>query len=230
MLNYLWGGMIIIAVIYGAFTGNISEVTNAAVNSSLSAVELCITMAGVVSLWMGIMEAAQKAGLLEKVRRILKPFIRFMFPDIPEGHKSADYIADSFAANILGLGWAATPAGLKAMKELERLEEERKSEGYTELKEKTDEKSDRGVKEKTYNKVYRTGSKGIRMASDEMCTFLTLNISSLQLIPVNMIAYRSQYGSANPTGIVGPAIITTLFSTTVAVIYCKIRCIKRKHI
>lgn len=69
----------------------------------------------------------------------------------------------------------------------------------------------------------RKGSEKVRVASNEMCTFLILNISSLQLIPVNMIAYRQQYGSVNPAGIIAPAIVATLFSTLVAVVYCKIK-------
>ena len=99
-------------------------------------------------------------------------------------------------ANVLGLGWAATPAGLKAMEELAKLEEERGTPGYTSVDER-------------------------RVASNEMCTFLILNISSLQLIPVNMIAYRQQYGSVNPAGIIAPAIVATFVSTLTAVVYCK---------
>ena len=106
-------------------------------------------------------------------------------------------------ANVFGLGWAATPAGLKAMEELAKLEEEMGNPDY-----RSDGKGIRGKRE--------------RVASNEMCTFLILNISSLQLIPVNMIAYRSQYGSVNPAGIIAPAIVATFVSTAVAVIYCKI--------
>ena len=102
----------------------------------------------------------------------------------------------NFVANFLGLGWAATPAGLRAMETLAQLEEERR--------------------EKQIPVVPRG------TASNEMCTFLILNISSLQLIPVNVIAYRSQYGSVNSTAIVGPAIVATAVSTGVAVVFCKV--------
>ena len=104
-------------------------------------------------------------------------------------------ITTNIIANILGLGWAATPAGLKAMEELSAKPVEQKG-----------------------------GNLPAYMATDEMCTFLVVNISSLQLIPVNIIAYRSQYGSANPAAIVGPAIIATTISTLVGVIWCKIKC------
>ena len=110
-------------------------------------------------------------------------------------------------ANILGLGWAATPAGLKAMEELKNLEEERRAAG--------------GM-----SGNLPAVPKG--MASDEMCVFLILNISSLQLIPMNVVAYRSQYGSVNPTAIVGPAILATAVSTLAGVIFCKVMDGKRR--
>lgn len=125
-------------------------------------------------------------------------------------------------ANVFGLGWAATPAGIRAIEELEKLEEERR-EGKKEIQEVSGEKQVlRGRKNRKVSVV----PKGT--ASNEMCTFLILNISSLQLIPVNMIAYRSQYGSVNPAAIVGPAIVATMVSTAVAVIYCKMMDGKRR--
>lgn len=198
MLNYIWAFMILVGVAYAAFTGNISAVTDAALDSAGEAISLCITMAGVMALWMGLMEIAQSSGLIAKMTKGLTPFLRFMFPRIPRDHPAGEYIATNVIANILGLGWACTPAGLKAMEELGRLEEERGNSAY--------------------------GKKGgVRAASNEMCTFLILNISSLQLIPVNMIAYRSQYGSVNPAGIIAPAIAATFVSTLTAVIYCKLK-------
>lgn len=204
MLNYIWGIMILIGIVYAALTGNMAAVTDAALDSAGEAVSLCITMAGITALWVGLMKVAESAGLIRKMTAGLGPFLRFMFPNIPKGHTSLQYIATNIISNILGLGWACTPAGLKAMEELAKLEEERGTPGYEKLPE--------GVRER----------KTERIASNEMCVFLILNISSLQLIPVNMIAYRSQYGSINPAMIIGPAIVATLFSTIVAVIYCKL--------
>ena len=198
MLNLIWAVMILLAVLYGAFAGNMSQVTDAALDSAGEAISLCLTMAGVVALWMGLMEIARKAGLIEKLTRGISPFLRFMFPNIPKGHPAGDYIATNIIANIMWLGWACTPAGLKAMEELAKLEAERGTSGY-------------GVQ----------GTPAERHASNEMCNFLILNISSLQLIPVNMIAYRSQYGSTAPAAVIAPAIAATLFSSLVAVIYCK---------
>lgn len=209
MLNYIWAFMILVGVIYGAFTGKMAEVTNAALDSAGDAVSLCITMIGVMALWVGLMEIAQKSGLIAKLTKGIQPFISFLFPRIPKGHPAREYIATNLIANVLGLGWACTPAGLKAMEELAKLEEERGNPAYL---------ADNG----------NVGNGKGRVASNEMCTFLILNISSLQLIPVNMIAYRSQYGSVNPAGIIAPAIVATAVSTGVAIVYCKGKDRKRR--
>lgn len=218
MLNYIWAFMIIIGVLYGSFTGKMADISGAAIESSKEAVTLCITMAGVISLWVGLMEIAKSAGLIKRLTKGLGPFIYFMFPDIPRDHESLDYIATNIIANILGLGWACTPAGLKAMEKLAKLEEERGNPEYLSEKQLSQREKKTGL-------IIKKGRE--RAASNEMCTFLILNISSLQLIPVNMIAYRSQYGSVNPTVIIAPAIVATFFSTIVAIIYCKIKDRKR---
>lgn len=193
MLNVIWTVMIIIAVVFGACTGKMEDVTNAALSSAGEAISLAITMAGVVAFWMGLMEIAKRAGLILRMTKGISPFLTFMFPDIPKNHPAREYIATNMIANILGLGWACTPAGLKAMEALADLEKERNPKAFD------------GV------------------ASNEMCTFLILNISSLQLIPVNMIAYRTQYGSVSPTSIIGPAIVATMCSTLAAIVFCKIK-------
>lgn len=199
MLNYLWAGMIIVGVVFAAFTGKMPDITNAALDSSREAVTLCITMIGVMSFWVGIMEIAEKAGIIEAASKKMGPLLRFLFPSLPKGHPAEEHIATNMIANVLGLGWAATPAGLRAMDELGKLEDDRR----------------RG---KMSGPVRKKG-----VASNEMCTFLIINISSLQLIPVNVIAYRSQYGSVNPAAIVGAGIVATTVSTLAAVVYCKIK-------
>lgn len=197
-MNYLWGGMLLVGILYGAFTGNLNEVTDAVINSSREAVSLCITVAGVTALWCGIMKIAENTGLIASLTRKLKPILRFLFPSMPEDHPAGGLIATNMIANVLGLGWAATPAGLKAMEALEDLEDARRA-------------------GRAAGPVRKKG-----IASNEMCTFLIINISSLQLIPVNVIAYRSQYGSVNPTAIVGPGIVATAVSTAAAVIFCRL--------
>lgn len=197
MLNYLWAAMISVGIIYGVLTGNMEAVTNGALDSSKEAVSLCLNMCGIMALWMGLMEIAKTSGLIEVMTRKISPFVSFLFPRIPKGHPAREAISTNIIANVLGLGWAATPAGLKAMEELANLEKER---GNTE---------------------YQKGKEGERTASNEMCIFLIINISSLQLIPVNMIAYRSQYGSVMPTAVIAPGLVATLSTALLAVVFCK---------
>lgn len=235
MLNYIWAFMILVGVIYGAITGRMEDITNAALDSAGDAVSLCITMIGVMALWVGLMEIAQKSGLIAKLTRGIQPFISFLFPRIPKGHPAREYISTNLIANVLGLGWACTPAGLKAMEALAQLERERGNPAY--LAEHRDVQSSKTAGTDGYDRRAAAdaledadagkGKRG-RIASNEMCTFLILNISSLQLIPVNMIAYRQQYGSVNPAEIIAPAIVATFVSTAVAVVYCKMKDRRRR--
>ena len=203
MLNYLWTFLMLLGILYGAFTGTLSQITEAALSSAKEAVALCITMVGVMSFWMGMMKIAEASGLLTSATRLIRPLFSFLFPNLPLDHPARTHISTNLIANFFGLGWAATPAGLKAMESLRELEEERRN---------------------------TTSPLGLpsHVASKEMCTFLVLNISSLQLIPVNIIAYRSQYQSANPGMIIGPAILATFLSTLVAVMFCKSRVLRRQ--
>jgi spore maturation protein A len=197
--------MIIIGVIYAAFTGNMPAVADGALSSAKEAVTLSITMLGVMSLWTGLMEIADKSGLINKCMKLLSPFMKWMFPDVPMEHKAMQHMTTNIIANILGLGWAATPAGIRAMKELANLNNE------TALDSKQEKKTKKGE-----------SILGSIVASDAMCTFLILNISCLQLIPVNLIAYRSQYGSVSPTATIVPGLIATMASATTGIIFCKI--------
>lgn len=206
MLNYLWAGMIIVGIVYAACTGNIVEVTNAALDSSKEAITLCITMAGVMAFWTGLMEIARRGGMIRVLTGRMAPVLKFLFPGLPAGHPAREHIATNFIANVLGLGWAATPAGLRAMEELGKLEEDRRAGRAAGPARK------RGI------------------AGNEMCTFLIINISSLQLIPVNVIAYRSQYGSVNPAAIVGAGILATSVSTGAAILFCRVMERKRRRV
>ncbi|MCI8401587.1 MAG: nucleoside recognition protein [Lachnospiraceae bacterium] len=194
MLNFLWGAMIVTGVIWGALHGTLGAITENVLSGARDAVNLCITMLGILSFWTGILKIGENAGLLDQLSRALRPVIRFLFPTVPKGHPAEQAISVNFIANMLGLGWAATPAGLKAMESLNTLNDKKGT------------------------------------ATNAMCTFLILNMSSLQLIPINMIAYRSQYGSANPAAIVGPGIIATMASTLAAVVFCRIVDGKASHL
>ncbi len=214
MLNFIWAFMMLVGIIYAAFTGHMAAVTDAALSSAGEAVSLCITMAGVMALWMGLMKIAEKSGLIARLTQGIQPFLSFLFPDIPKNHEARQYIATNFIANILGLGWACTPAGLKAMEAMAKLEEERGTPGYG------NRSSSAGYVGERSTDGLKTGCGGERVASREMCTFLIMNTSSLQLIPVNMIVYRTRYGSANPASVIAPAILATLVSTAAAIVFC----------
>ena len=192
MLNLLWCMMMLIGIVYGAFNGTMPEITDAALDSAREAVSLCISIAGVVAFWNGLMRIAEETGMVQAAAGKLRPFLLWLMPGLRGQDRALQYISTNMIANVLGLGWAATPAGLKAMEELARIE----------------------------------GKSG--RASNEMCTFLIINISSLQLIPINIIAYRSQYGSVNPTAIVGPGLAATAVSTAAAIVFCKVMDGKRR--
>lgn len=189
-MDYLWAGMLLIGIFYGALTGNILKVSDAVLSAAGEAISLCITTAGILTLWTGLMEIAKSSGMIHSTTKIIRPFIFWLFPNLPRDHPAVEHISLNFIANFLGLNWGATPAGLKAMEELSKLEAKR--------------------------------GNPPDIASDEMCTFLIINISSLQLIPLNMIAYRQQYGSVNPSAIIAPAILSTFLNTIAAIVFCKL--------
>ena len=186
MLNYIWGGMILLAVIVAALTGRLNELAIAVIDSSKDAVTVALAMLGVVGMWSGLMKIAENAGALDSFSKALRPAIRFLFPGLPPAGPAAKYISTNMAANILGLGWAATPSGLKAMQELQKLNKQKS------------------------------------VASRDMCTFLIINMSSLQLITVTILADRALHGSLNPQEIIFPGLMATTFSTIVAIVIVKL--------
>ena len=120
MLNYLWAGMMIIGILWGAFHGQLPAVTEGALQSSKEAVTLCITMLGVMSLWTGVLEIGHRSGLVDQLAGRMSPLLTFLFPRLSPQGEARKQIAVNMIANILGLGWAATPAGIKAMEELKK--------------------------------------------------------------------------------------------------------------
>ena len=193
MLNVIWGFFLIGGILTGAFLGRMDLVTNAVIDGGRNAVELAFTMAGVVAVWSGILKIAEKGGMIDALAERMEPVLDFLFPEVPRGHAARRYISANFAANFLGLGWAATPAGLLAMEELAKL----------------------------------NGKTG--RASNAMCMFLVVNMSSLQLVTVNILAYRAEYGSAAPAEIMGAGIAATLGTTLVGILLAKILEGRGKH-
>ena len=185
MLNQLWGAMIITGVVWGILSGNGSGTAQAFIDGSRDAVSLAVTMAGIMAFWSGIMKIAEKAGVVSALTNLLMPINRALFPTVPKNHKAMKWISANFAANFFGLGWAATPLGLEAMKELQKLNDKKNT------------------------------------ATDAMCMFLIINISSIQLLSINIIAYRTQYLSQNPWEVVLPTIIATAVSTMAGIISAK---------
>lgn len=187
MLNYVWGAMIIIGIIFSVFTGRVDQVTQSIISSSKEAVELVFTMLGIVATWTGIMKIAEKGGIIDDLSNKMRFVLKHLFPDIPKNHKANKYIATNIIANMLGLGWAATPSGIMAMKELQKLNRDKD------------------------------------IASNSMCIFLIINTSSIQLISINIIAYRAKYGATDPTDIILPTLFATAVSTLVGIMYAKFK-------
>ena len=186
MINFIWCGMIVIGIVVGVLTGNIEAVSTAAIEWAETAVELSLGLIGVMALWLGLMKIAEEARIVRGMGLLMKPIMVRLFPEVPADHPAMGSIVANMAANFFGLGNAATPLGIKAMQELQDLNENK------------DE------------------------ASNAMVMFLAINTSSITLISSSIIAYRSAAGAANPADVIGPTIIATAVSTTVAIIACKV--------
>ena len=174
MLNYIWLGLMLLAVIIGGCTDRLKDVTDKSFEMAKFAVlDTALPLVGIMALWLGIMRLAERAGLVTMLARLLRPLMRWLFPDVPAEHPAMGSMLLNIAANMLGLGNAATPLGLRAMRDLESLNP-------------------------------RPGT-----ATNAMCTFLAINTSSLQLIPVTAIGILAANQSTNPTAIVGTAIMAS---------------------
>ena len=200
MLNYIWLALIVIGILVALgkdlskppdLTTHesypaLNKVTNEGIiGSAKTAVTLAIGLIGIMALWLGIMRIAEQSGLIAKLAGALRPILTRLFPDVPPDHPAMGAMVMNISANMLGLANAATPLGLKAMEELNKL------------------------------------NKKVGTATDAMCTFLVINTSNVQIIPATVIAIRAATGSANPTEIIGPAVIATTLSTIVGVIAVK---------
>lgn len=191
VLNYIWIGLILLAVIMGcvqffAFgqTDIFSEILNSTFASAKNGFEISLGLTGVLALWMGILNIGQQGGVVNTLSRGVAPFFRRIFPEIPDRHPVYGTMFMNFAANMLGLDNAATPMGLKAMGELQTLNPDRSK------------------------------------ASNAMIMFVVLGASGLTIIPTTIMAYRAQLGAANPADIFLPLLIATYFSTLGGLLAC----------
>ena len=186
-MNFIWLFLIVISIIFGAVNGKLQDVVNAIISGAETSVNVAIGIAGVMVFWLGIMKIAEKSGLVEKISEFLKPFAKFLFAEAyKENKKAIGNIAMNFSANALGLSNAATPMGLEAMKELQKINKDKDS------------------------------------ASDSMCMLLAINTAGFQLIPATVIAVLAAAGCKNPTEIIIPTLLVTLFAFITAIITAKI--------
>jgi spore maturation protein A len=121
MINYIWLALIVIGVVTGIVKGDAQGITDAAIESANTAVTLALGLIGVMTLWLGLMKVAEEAGIVNAIGRLLKPVMKRLFPEVPPDHPAMGSMVMNMAANLLGLGNAATPLGIKAMKELQDL-------------------------------------------------------------------------------------------------------------
>jgi spore maturation protein SpmA len=181
MLNYVWLGLVLVGVLAGGFGGRFPAVVDGAVEGAQNAVTLAFGLIGIMALWLGVMRLAERAGLILALARVLRPGLRRLFPEVPEDHPAMGSMVMNIAANMLGLNNAATPLGLRAMRDLETL------------------------------------NRAPGVATNAMCTFLAINTSSVQLIPITAIAVLAAQGSAQPSAIIGTAFLATLCSSVAGV-------------
>lgn len=181
MLNVIWLVLMVAGVGVAALNGKAGAVTDAAFAAGKLAIDTVMGLAGLMALWMGLMKIAEKSGLMEGLASLLRPFVKWLFPSVPGSHPAVGAILMNISANMLGLGSAATPMGLKAMQELQELNEDKET------------------------------------ASEAMCTFLTLNTSSITLVPGTIIALRAASGSVNPSEIVGATLVASVISGVIGI-------------
>ncbi|MBQ8000804.1 MAG: spore maturation protein A [Ruminococcus sp.] len=121
MMNYIWAGMIIISLVFALITGNTAQLSDALISGADDAIQLLLGILGIMCFWLGLMEIAKRAGLTDLLAKMFSPILRPLFPNVPKNSEAMRYMSLNLSANLLGLGNAATPFGLEAMKELQKL-------------------------------------------------------------------------------------------------------------
>ena len=126
-MNFIWFFIIFISIIVGAINGKLGEVVNAILTGAQTSIDIVLSIMGIMAFWLGIMKIAEKSGIVELISKILKPVAKWLFPELPENNKAVGDIAMNFSANALGLANAATPIGIRAMEELQKLNKDKNS-------------------------------------------------------------------------------------------------------
>lgn len=182
MMNRIFGAMILLGIIAGILTGGGDSAVNSMIAGMGEAVTLTISLAGAFMFWMGIMEAARELGVIEFLSKLARPLLKRLFP------KAGDAVAPitlNLAANFFGMGSAATPFGLEAMQEMQRINPDKS------------------------------------IATDDMCMFIALNASALELLPTGVIALRSSAGASDPYAVIVPTFIASVISFISAIVLAK---------
>jgi len=186
MMNKLWVFMILAGIVTAFGNQSVELINDVVIQNTQEAVGFAIGLTGIMAVWLGLMNVAEKSGLIKQIGKIMSPFIRILFPEIPKNHPAISAIVMNMAANMFGAGNSATALGLKAMEELQALNPHKER------------------------------------ATNAMCMFLVINMSSIQLIPLSVLKIRADAGSANPTEIIGATLVATTISTIVGILSCKI--------
>jgi len=179
-MNIIWVVLIAVSIVAAFWTGGLEAVTRAMFEGARTAVEISLFLLGIVSLWLGITKIIEDSGLIHRISHAFRPVITRLFKTVPPDHPAITSITLNMLANFFGLGNAATPLGIKAMQDLQTLNEDKDSLTF------------------------------------EMMLFIVLNTASVQLIPFTVVGILSDFGSANPSAIVFPTIISTVISAVIA--------------
>ncbi|WP_425446821.1 nucleoside recognition domain-containing protein [Dethiothermospora halolimnae] len=186
MINIIWFFLIFTGIIVALFTGKIDIINTVVINDTTEAVKFSIGLTGIMALWLGLMNIAKKSGLIDGFGKLLRPITKLLFPDIPKNHPAISMIIMNMVTNMFGAGNSATALGIKAMEEMNSLNNNKKR------------------------------------ATNSMCMFLVINMSSIQLVPITVLKIRADAGSINPTEIIGTSLIATTVSTIVGIISVKL--------
>ncbi len=224
VLNYIWiaffliaFGIALIRLVFFGDTEVFPALMNSTFDSSKNAFEISLGLTGMLALWLGVMKIGERGGVVNLLARLLSPIFTKLFPDIPKGHPATGSIFMNIAANMLGLDNAATPLGLKAMEQLQKLNEEKINESLS----PNPSPEGRGAGNVSPNGGRLEGADTERLrltASNPMIMFLVLNTSGLTLVPVSILAYRSQMGATQPTDVFVPILLATFFATLAGII------------
>jgi len=207
-MSYVWTGMLVLSVLYGAATGNASAVGAAAMEGAAAAVKLVISVGGMLCFWSGILEVMKRCGVSRALSKALKPLLGWIFPKSSEDADTMDALSQNVSANLLGLGNAATPAGIRAAQGM--------------LKQSRRNGRSGGGSGQSGGSGWSDGGSGADTASDELCRLVVMNTASIQLLPATVAAVRSAAGAANAFDILPAVWLSSIVSVMVGLLASKL--------